>query len=133
WSARGWLRGSCALRATARAARSVPVPRDPESETRPFGKTRSDSEESAGVAVEHLLLIFGRQWHRLHPAHPGRILHVRVVHRKQDVVDAHFEYRAQQRGCGEVAAGGDVEVVAERLFEADVAVARPVDGLVDTV
>ena len=59
----------------------------------------------------------------------GRIDHERPVDREQDAVDAHLLHAAHQRRIGEVAAGGDPEIVAENVAEADrLGCARPRDA-----
>ena len=89
-------------------------------------------QQPLGVAAQYLGLVLVAQRHRLHPFHAGRIDHERPVDREQDAVDAHLLHAAHQRRIGEVAAGGDPEVVAEHVAEADrLRCARPRDGVID--
>src|SRR5262245_29867125 len=71
-----------------------------------------------GVAAQDLDLVLIAQRHGLHPLHRWLVGDEGPVDRKQDTVDAHLHHAAQQRRIGEVAAGGDVEVAAEGLAEA---------------
>src|SRR5438067_12098289 len=55
--------------------------------SRPLHHT-SQLQEPAGVAVQELLRVLGRQWQGLDPFRAGRVVHERIVDRKQDAVDA---------------------------------------------
>src|SRR5260370_38649683 len=79
----------------------------------------SNPQPSVGAAAEDLDLVLVAQRHRLHPLGGGRVGAERPVDREHDAIDAHLLHAAHQRRVGEVAAGGDVEVAAEHVAEAD--------------
>src|SRR5215211_9404573 len=80
-------------------------------------------EQPAGIPAHDLGLVLDRYLKIVQPACPRRIRHEGPVDREEDAVDAELQHRAEQGRRREVAAGGDVDVLAELLAEGDRTVA----------
>src|SRR5712672_3218610 len=77
----------------------------------------SQPQQALDVAAEDLGLVLVAQRDAVHPIGAGLVLDKRVVDREQDAVDPHLHHAAEQRRVGEEAAGGDPEMLAERVAE----------------
>src|SRR5437868_6538057 len=84
----------------------------------------SHPQQAFGIAAEDLDLVLLAERHGVYPFGPKRIGDERPVDRKHDAVDAHLLHAAQQRRIGEKPAGGQIEVIAEDIPEAERLVTR---------
>src|SRR5438105_2658519 len=92
---------------------------------------RLHAQEALGVAAEYFDLVLVTERHVFHPPGRGRIGDEGIVNRKQNTVDAHLLHAAHQRRRREIATGGNVEMVAERIAKAHRLLPRPRQGAVD--
>ena len=94
---------------------------------------RLETQEFFCVGVEQLRFVFGAEGDVGNPVGGWLIGHEGIVHGEHDAVDAHFHDAADEGGVGEVATGGDPEVLAEVVAEGEgrIAVSPAGEGLVD--
>src|SRR5512141_2984114 len=74
-------------------------------------------QQAFHVAAEDLCLVLRAERDALSPVGAGLILDERVIDREEDAVNADLLDAAQERRVGEEAAGGDPEMLAERVAE----------------
>src|SRR6516162_5343469 len=78
----------------------------------------SDPKQPLSVRAENLHFVLIAERNGVYPLHRRLVGHERPVDRKQNPVDAELHHAAQERGIGKVAAGRDVEMLAEHVAEA---------------
>src|SRR3954470_3095894 len=82
-----------------------------------------EPEQPLRVAAVDLRPVLRAERDVLHPFHARGIEHEGIVDREEDPVGAHLHHGAQQRRGGEVAAGGNPEMLTERIAERRAAIA----------
>src|SRR5215471_15443622 len=91
----------------------------------------SESKQTARIPAEYLDLVVVRNRRSLQPVGAHLVRREGPVDREHDAVDAHLHHAADQRVGGKVAAGREMEVLAELRAERTGGIARPRQCLVD--